>query len=337
MATKGYNSYHGRTPLWKKILIVVLVLLLLAGSAFLYCQNHLVYDEDGKVRLELPFLNRKPEQTQPSGAEENPDDVDFRREEPQGPVIERIGATELAAGALEQDAAVSLPADVKAIVVDVKLADGTFAYQPAFPVSGAKTGSAMSRENLKKLAESDRYVIARISALGDTAYAKEHMEDAALLRTWDRWLWYDYSSECWLDLTKPLTQTYVRQVCKDLADLGVDEILLENFGWPAVGNMSAMVVPEGTDKPAVIADCLSAIREELPKTTAVSVLLGRNAPENSGLTAAVLAQFDRVYADPEKLDVEALCASMPAEFNRETQLVQMVAAAPAAGSYVLVN
>ena len=49
MATKGYNSYHGRTPLWKKILIPILVLLLLAGGAFLYCQNHLVYDENGKV------------------------------------------------------------------------------------------------------------------------------------------------------------------------------------------------------------------------------------------------------------------------------------------------
>ena len=35
MATKGYNSYHGRTPLWKKILIVVLVLLLLGGGVLL--------------------------------------------------------------------------------------------------------------------------------------------------------------------------------------------------------------------------------------------------------------------------------------------------------------
>ncbi len=39
MATKGYNSYHGRMPTGKKILIVVL--LSAAGAcAFLYCQNH---------------------------------------------------------------------------------------------------------------------------------------------------------------------------------------------------------------------------------------------------------------------------------------------------------
>ena len=92
MATKGYNSYHGRTPLWKKILIVVLVLLLLGGGAFLYCQNHLVYDENGQVHLELPFVSKKEPQTQPSGGEQDPNDVDFTREEPQGPVIETIAA-----------------------------------------------------------------------------------------------------------------------------------------------------------------------------------------------------------------------------------------------------
>ena len=59
MATKGYNSYHGRSPAWKKIRIVILVLLLLGGGAFLYCQNHLVYDDDGKVHPHLPCFGEK--------------------------------------------------------------------------------------------------------------------------------------------------------------------------------------------------------------------------------------------------------------------------------------
>ena len=198
----------------------------------------------------------------------------------------------------------------------------------------------------KKLGDSDKYIVARICALGDSAYAKAHVNEAGLLRRSDKWLWYDYGSRCWLDLTKPLTQSYVKQVCKDLTDLGVDEIVLERFGWPAVGNMGAMVVPEGTDKPAVISAFLKELRETLPKTTAVSVLIGTNAPENSGLTPAVLAEFDRVYADPENVDVEALAATMPADFKREAQLVQLVTAAqlaqmnqttPYTGSYVLVN
>lgn len=336
MATKGYSSYHGRSPLWKKILIIVLVLLLLGGGAFLYCQNHLVYDEDGKVHLDLPFLNKKEEQPA-QNPEENPEDVDFRREEPQGPVIQRIAARQLADNALEQDVSAVTAAGEDAVVVNAKRADGSFTYQPAFPVEGASTGSVLSRENLKKLTDSDKYVIARICALGDTAYANAHVQDAGLLRTWDEWLWYDYGGECWLDLTKSLTQSYVKQVCKDLTDLGVDEIVLERFGWPSVGNMGAMLVPEGTDKAAVITEFVKSLREALPKTTALSVLMDRNAPENSGLTAAVLAEFDRVYADPESVDVEALCAAMPAEFDREAQLVQLVKAAPAGGSYVIEN
>lgn len=336
MATKGYSSYHGRSPLWKKILIIVLVLLLLGGGAFLYCQNHLVYDEDGKVHLDLPFLNKKEEQPA-QNPEENPEDVDFRREEPQGPVIKLIAGRQLADNALEQDVSGVIAAGEETIVVNAKLSDGSFTYQPAFPVEKASTGSVLSRENLKKLADSDKYVIARICALGDTAYANAHVQDAGLLRTWDNWLWYDYGSECWLDLTKPLTQSYVKQVCKDLTDLGVEEIVLERFGWPSVGNMPAMLVPEGTDKAAVITEFVKSLRQTLPKTTAVSVLLDRNAPENSGLTAAVLAEFDRVYVDPEKVDVEALCAAMPADFDREAQLVQVVSAAPATGSYVIVN
>lgn len=336
MATKGYNSYHGRSPLWKKILIVVLVLLLLGGGAFLYCQNHLVYDEDGKVHLDLPFLNKKEEQPA-QNPEEDPADVDFRREEPQGPIIKQIAARQLADNALEQDVSAVTAAGEETLVVHAKLADGSFTYQPAFPVEKASTGSVLSRENLKKLTDSDKYVIARISALGDTAYANAHVQDAGLLRTWDQWLWYDYGSECWLDLTKPLTQSYVKQVCKDLTDLGVDEIVLERFGWPSVGNMKAMLVPEGTDKAAVITEFVQSLRESLPKTTAVSVLIDRNAPENSGLTPEVLAQFDRVYADPEEVDVEALCAAMPADFDREAKLVQLVTAAPASGSYVVVD
>ena len=232
MATKGYNSYHGRTPLWKKILIVVLVLLLLGGGAFLYCQNHLVYDENGQVHLELPFVSKKEPQTQPSGGEQDPNDIDFTREEPQGPVIETIAAKELAANALESDPSATLPAEQKTVVLDVKLADGTYTYKPSFQAAGT-VGSAVSTENLKKLTAADKYVIARVSALGDTAYAKAHVEDAGLLRTWDQWLWYDYSSECWLDLTKPLTQSYLKQVCKDLTDLGVDEILLEKPAAPS--------------------------------------------------------------------------------------------------------
>lgn len=190
---------------------------------------------------------------------------------------------------------------------------------------------------MKKLTASDKHVVVRISAFGDTAYALSHVDEAGLLRTWDEWLWYDYSDQCWLDPTKAPAQAYLKQVCKDLADLGVDEIVLDNFGWPAVGNMDAMLVPDGTDKPAVLTSLIAALRETLPKTTALSVSIEKNAPENSGLTPAVLALFDRIYADSETVDLAALTATLPADFNAETRLVQLTQTPPATGSYVIVS
>ena len=63
----------------------------------------------------------------------------------------------------------------------------------------------------------------------------------------------------------------------------------------------------------------------------------KNAPENSGLTPAVLALFDRIYADSETVDLAALTATLPADFNAETRLVQLTQTPPATGSYVIVS
>ena len=39
MATKGYQTYRGRMPRWKKALIAVLILILLGAGAFLALQK----------------------------------------------------------------------------------------------------------------------------------------------------------------------------------------------------------------------------------------------------------------------------------------------------------
>ena len=56
MATpKGYSSYRGRTPGWKVLVAILLGLVILVAAGFLLLQEHLVYDDSGLPRLELPW------------------------------------------------------------------------------------------------------------------------------------------------------------------------------------------------------------------------------------------------------------------------------------------
>ena len=77
---RGYNNYRGRTPLWKKIAAVLLVLVILAALGVIALQNYLVYDESGQVHLELPFFQEKDNDggTEPDGSgQPGLDDADF--------------------------------------------------------------------------------------------------------------------------------------------------------------------------------------------------------------------------------------------------------------------
>lgn len=61
MTTKGYHRYRGRNTRGKVALVVVLVLILLAAVAYLLTQEYVVYDDEGKAHLELPWSRKEPE------------------------------------------------------------------------------------------------------------------------------------------------------------------------------------------------------------------------------------------------------------------------------------
>ena len=91
MTTKGYHRYRGRNTRGKAALVVVLVLILLAAVAYLLTQEYVVYDDEGKAHLELPWSRKEPEKPQPDSTPV-PDDVDITREEPQRQKVEAIHA-----------------------------------------------------------------------------------------------------------------------------------------------------------------------------------------------------------------------------------------------------
>ena len=160
-------------------------------------------------------------------------------------------------------------------------------------------GNESSLENLRTLLQSDRWTVARISALADHAYAKARRDETALRRE-DGGLWYDYDSMCWLDPNKPETQQYLADLCAECASLGFDEILLDQFTYPTVGRLDRLQTGD-VEKTAVLAALTVRLREAIPKTTALSIELHSDPvadTDKSGLTLElVTGSFDRIYLD----------------------------------------
>ena len=129
MTTKGYHRYRGRNTRGKVALVVVLVLILLAAVAYLLTQEYVVYDDEGKAHLELPWSRKEPKKPQPDSTPV-PDDVDITREEPQRQKVEAIHAWELPYGCLGSDPGYLLT-DREAVAVNVKMYDGSVAYHTA--------------------------------------------------------------------------------------------------------------------------------------------------------------------------------------------------------------
>lgn len=178
MTTKGYHRYRGRNTRGKVALVIVLVLVLIAAVAYLLTQEYVVYDDEGKAHLELPWFRKEPEKPQPDPAPV-PDDVDITREEPQRQKVDAIHAWELPYGCLGGDPGYLLTGR-EAVAVNVKMYDGSVAYHTAVSLpEGVLTGGNATSRNLQTILDSDCYTVARLACFCDNAYADAMGDRAA--------------------------------------------------------------------------------------------------------------------------------------------------------------
>ena len=248
MTTKGYHRYRGRNTRGKVALVVVLVLILLAAVAYLLTQEYVVYDDEGKAHLELPWSRKEPEKPQPDSTPV-PDDVDITREEPQRQKVEAIHAWELPYGCLGSDPGYLLT-DREAVAVNVKMYDGSVAYHTAVALpEGILTGGLSTSRNLQTILDSNCYTVARLACFCDNAFADAQQEQASLCAA-DGTLYRDDSGRRWLDPSKPGTLRYITDLAKECAQMGFDEILLDWFLYPISGDQSALELP--ADKTVVL-------------------------------------------------------------------------------------
>lgn len=199
------------------------------------------------------------------------------------------------------------------VILPMKTADGALGYVSALPLAadaGASSGNPDRNEVLRALNDTPGlYTVAQVSCLRDSALVRE--EPGLSLHRVSGSPWLDESRQGWLDPAQPQVQSYLIGLCRELAQLGFDEILLTDCGFPTQGDLDSLRAVE--EKEETLETFCRQLQGALADTPVTLSVMGQRdsvtADPVSGQTTALLATFGRVWTQAE--DQEALAAFDP--------------------------
>ena len=199
------------------------------------------------------------------------------------------------------------------VLLPMKTADGALGYVSALPLAadaGASSGDPDRNEVLRALNDTPGlYTVAQVSCLRDSALVRE--EPGLSLHRVSGSPWLDESRQGWLDPAQPQVQSYLIGLCRELAQLGFDEILLTDCGFPTQGDLDSLRAVE--EKEETLETFCRQLQGALADTPVTLSVMGQRdsvtADPVSGQTTALLATFGRVWTQAE--DQEALAAFDP--------------------------
>ena len=332
MATKGYQSYRGRMPRRKKLLIAVLILILIAAGVILFLQDYQVFDKDG-AHLNLPGVGQ--EQTAPE-EDASGEEVDLHIQEPQADTSLLRGRT-LPAETLAEENFSSLQEGERPVLT-MKAANGVF-------LAGDEAAASMVREKI-----AGRDAVARISCFADTRQADAD-NSMAIMSVSGR-AWRDPDGNSWLDPYNPEARAEVVALVRRCVDLGFTEIVLDDVQFPNYGRVDRMTFDGREDTPQLrreaILSFLDEVNAELEGTGVTlsialpSDLLEEQTDDTAGWDLRALAQkADRIYMDAADQaaadDARAAVAALRDGADAEGFYVAETAQPIGGGSYVIVG
>ena len=199
------------------------------------------------------------------------------------------------------------------VILPMKTADGALGYVSALPLAadaGASSGDPDRNEALRALNDTPGlYTVAQVSCLRDSALVRE--EPGLSLHRVRGSPWLDESRQGWLDPAQPQVQSYLIGLCRELAQLGFDEILLTDCGFPTQGDLDSLRAVE--EKEETLETFCRQLQGALADTPVTLSVMGQRdsvtADPVSGQTTALLATFGRVWTQAE--DQETLAAFDP--------------------------
>lgn len=324
----GYDTYRGRSGTQRVltgIIVILVILLILAVCAFFLAQKYMVYTDDGRAHLELPFFQRESTQPVPTPPPQVSQDILIVTNPPEilpTPTPTPIAAPEVQSathafwllrghllegswkGEMEK-------AGCDAALFNLKADDGTLGYVSGNSEAVRLKTTATDRKlnsSLTAVTATDQYVIARVSCFKDNSAPK--IDNTLAVRTNSGYNWRDAADLRWMNVAVPAARAYVVETIKEIAALGVDEILLENSGYPTDGNLGYIKTGETydpNDLSTPVETFYQEVREaiqdagiKLSIATSEAVMLGRD--DRSGQTLELLEKYaDRVYVPQSEI------------------------------------
>ncbi len=300
----NYGSYRGRitsSDVLKVIIVILLILVVIVVGLLLFAQRYLVYSDEG-VRLELPpFLSfLQPEREQPPAGPDL-DNVTFVEKElepepgsepapePEPESEPPLAAVQLPLSALTDGTAAQLleNAGANALIVEMKPPQGPLNWFSGTELAEERGINAADRginRVIRNWNAGEVYTVARVSCLRDNTLPYRR-RDLAVHASYGNW--QDERRTRWLNPTLPEVQSYLAELCGELAELGFDEILLENCAYPTGAASGAITNLDRSGREQVVqgpAGLLAQIKAAVePSGTRLSVKLDAPLPaEGSG-------------------------------------------------------
>ena len=339
--SRGYHSYHGRTPRWRIVLMALLVVVILVAVAVIALSRYIVYDEEGTLQMELPW--------QEEPVKETPDPpLDLTIEEPVKPQTLRgfsapVPLTrESWSHSLDQ---AKETFDCNAAAVTLKDATGNVYFNSTVALPGTvrfqegETDAALAAV-VAYSQSTEGHSIARLSCFHDPKAANRDVESMGLKNT-GGYIFYDGNNSQWLDPAKPAAREYLCGLAKEAAELGFDEILLTDVSYPTVGKLDKINYGEG-EKSANLTAFLKEMRAALePYGVALSIevpeaVISQGYDDDAGLLLAAIApQVDRIYAVTTEENAPALAQAV-SNAHETTQFVpELTDAGPTLDSFLI--
>lgn len=310
-----YGSYRGRrstTDVLKTVALILAVLVVLAVAGVWMAQKYIVYD-DGGYHLELPFFQKEGPAQEPEDFRVAVEPAASQPEETPEEGEPLLAAVTVPLSAVEDGSAEALAAQAGAnsVLLDMKTDRGQlgFVSQLAMAASaGVNAGQADINRQLQTLNSGELYTVARLSCFRDHALAKD---ETYAIRTNSGYRWTDPEELRWSSPASQAVQDYLVALMVELAQLGFDEILLTDCGFPTQGDLDSLRAVE--EKEETLETFCRQLQGALADTPVTLSVMGQRdsvtADPVSGQTTALLATFGRVWTQAE--DQEALAAFDP--------------------------